>query len=206
MILASFILFLALFLAVGLASALRARRSRTDYYLASREVSPWLCGLSAVATNNSGYMFIGVIGYTYATGLASIWLMFGWILGDFVGSLFIHRRLRERTERTNEASFPAVIARWYGEEFVVWRRVAAVVMVVFLGAYAAAQISAGGKALQGVFGWNPATGAVIVATMIVCYSIAGGIRASIWTDAIQSTVMLVAMATLFSVALSGVGG
>ncbi|MFQ5610340.1 MAG: sodium/proline symporter, partial [Woeseiaceae bacterium] len=84
--------------------------------------------------------------------------------------------------------------------------IAAVVMVVFLGAYAAAQISAGGKALQGVFGWNPATGAVIVATMIVCYSIAGGIRASIWTDAIQSTVMLVAMATLFGVALSGVGG
>ena len=26
-------------------------------------------GLSAVATNNSGYMFIGAIGYTYATGL-----------------------------------------------------------------------------------------------------------------------------------------
>lgn len=206
MILASFILFLTLFLAVGLASAFRARRSRTDYYLASREVSPWLCGLSAVATNNSGYMFIGVIGYTYATGLASIWLMFGWIIGDFIGSLFVHRRLRERTERTNEASFPAVIARWYGEEFVIWRRIAAVVMVVFLGAYAAAQISAGGKALQGVFGWNPATGSVIVATMIVCYSIAGGIRASIWTDAIQSTVMLVAMATLFSVALSGVGG
>lgn len=206
MILASFLLFLLLFLGVGLASVFRARKSRTDYYLASREVSPWLCGLSAVATNNSGYMFIGVIGFTYATGLASIWLMFGWILGDFIGSLFIHRRLRERTEQTDEASFPAVIARWYGEDFHVWRRIAALIMVVFLGAYAAAQISAGGKALQGVFGWNPATGAVIVATMIVGYSVAGGIRASIWTDAVQSTVMLLAMTTLFVVGLAGVGG
>jgi sodium/proline symporter len=205
-ILASFLLFLLVFLGVGLASALKARASRMDYYLASREVSPWLCGLSAVATNNSGYMFIGVIGFTYATGLASIWLMAGWITGDFLGSLFIHRRLRESTAKTNEASFPAVIARWNGESFQVWRRIAAVVMVIFLGAYAAAQISAGGKALQGVFAWDPAAGAVMVAAMILVYSLAGGIRASIWTDAVQSAVMLVAMATLFVVGLEGLGG
>lgn len=206
MILTGFSLFLALFLGVGLASAFRARRSRNDYYLASRTVSPWLAGLSAVATNNSGYMFIGVIGFTYITGLASIWLMFGWILGDFLGSLFIHRRLRVATERTNEASFAAVIARWYGEDFPYWRRLAAVVMVVFLGAYAAAQISAGGKALQGVFGWNPMSGAVIVAIMIIAYSVAGGIRASIWTDAAQSAVMLAAMGVLCVVATDGAGG
>lgn len=206
MILASFALFLALFLGVGLASALRARQSRTDYYLASRAVKPWLAGLSAVATNNSGYMFIGVIGFTYVTGLAAIWLMFGWIFGDFLGSLFIHRRLRVATERTNEASFAAVIARWHGAAFTYWRRIAAVIMVIFLGAYAAAQISAGGKALQGVFGWSPQSGAVLVSLMIVAYSVAGGIRASIWTDAAQSCVMLAAMALLCGVATAGVGG
>ncbi|RMF09741.1 MAG: sodium/proline symporter, partial [Alphaproteobacteria bacterium] len=84
--LASFLFFLALFLAVGIASAVKARGTRRDYYLASRQVSPALVGLSAIATNNSGYMFIGVIGYTYAAGLASVWLMTGWILGDFVAS------------------------------------------------------------------------------------------------------------------------
>jgi SSS family solute:Na+ symporter/sodium/proline symporter len=201
-----FLAFLLLFVAIGLSSALRARKSRRDYYLASCSVSPWLAGLSAVATNNSGYMFIGVIGFTYATGLASIWLMFGWIVGDFIGSLFIHRKLRQFTERTNEASFAAVVARWYGEEFRVWRRIAAVIMIVFLGAYAAAQISAGGKALQGVLGWNPSAGAIVVAAMILAYSVAGGIRASIWTDAAQSSVMLAAMSLLFFVGLAGQGG
>lgn len=202
----SFIAFLLIFVGVGLSSALRARKSRRDYYLASCSVSPWLAGLSAVATNNSGYMFIGVIGFTYATGLAAIWLMIGWIAGDFIGSLFIHRKLRQFTERTNEASFAAVIARWYGEEFLVWRRIAAVIMIVFLGAYSAAQISAGGKALQGVLGWSPAVGAIVVAAMILAYSVAGGIRASIWTDAVQSTVMLAAMSLLFFVGLQGQGG
>lgn len=202
----SFIVFLLFFVGVGLSSAFYARRSRNDYYLASRSVSPMLAGLSAVATNNSGYMFIGVIGFTYTTGLAAIWLMFGWIVGDFIGSLFIHRKLRQFTERTDEASFAAVLACWHGDEFRVWRRIAAVVMLVFLGAYAAAQISAGGKALQGVLGWNPNAGAVVVAAMILAYSVAGGIRASIWTDAAQSTVMLAAMALLFAVGILGQGG
>jgi len=202
----SFAAFLLLFLGVGLASAFRARKHRNDYYLASREVKPWLAGLSAVATNNSGYMFIGVIGYTYTTGLAAIWLMIGWLLGDFLGSLFIHRRLRQYTETTNEASFAAVLARWHGEEFAVWRRLAAIVMLLFLGAYSAAQISAGGKALQGVLGWNPEVGALSVAVMVLAYSVAGGIRAAIWTDAVQSMVMIGAMGLLLFVAVAGRGG
>ena len=131
-------------------SAFVAKGTRKDYYLAGSSVPPWLVALSAVATNNSGYMFIGVIGYTYVTGLASIWLMVGWILGDFVASLFIHKKLREATGDTHEASFAGVIAAWHGRKFTTWRRVAAMVMIVFLGAYAAAQISAGGKALHGV--------------------------------------------------------
>lgn len=206
MILTSFLTFLLIFLAIGLASTFRAKKTREDYYLAGGNVTPWLVGLSAIATNNSGYMFIGVIGFTYATGLASVWLMIGWILGDFLASLFIHRRIRDATERTDEASFAAVLAVWNGQSFAVWRRIAAVVMVVFLGAYAAAQISAGGKALQGVLGWDPRLGAIVVAAVIMAYSVAGGIRASIWTDAAQSLVMIAAMALLFVIGVAGQGG
>ncbi len=206
MVMASFIFFLLLFLGVGLASAFAAKGTRQDYYLAGSSVPPWLVALSAVATNNSGYMFIGVIGYTYVTGLASIWLMIGWILGDFLASLFIHRKLREATGETHEASFAGVMAAWHGRKFTMWRRVAAIVMIIFLGAYAAAQISAGGKALNGVLGWAPETGAIIVAAMVLAYSIAGGIRASIWTDGLQSLVMIVAMTILFLVGVAGMGG
>lgn len=202
----SFVLILSIFLAIGLASARMATGSRTDYYLASRSVRPWLVGLSAVATNNSGYMFIGVIGFTYETGLAAIWLMFGWILGDFIGSTFIHRRLRQATASTGEASFASVVARWYGETFGVWRRIAAIIMVVFLVAYAGAQISAGGKALQGVLGVDPRAGAVAVAVMVLIYSIVGGIRASIWTDGAQAIAMMGAMTILFLAGILGLGG
>jgi Na+/proline symporter len=82
----------------------------------------------------------------------------------------------------------------------------AVFSVIFRGAYAAAQLSAGGKALNALFDWPIETGAVLGAAIVVAYCLAGGIRASIWTDAAQSAVMLGSMALLFVTAVSGLGG
>ncbi|MEQ9060106.1 MAG: sodium/proline symporter [Gammaproteobacteria bacterium] len=206
MVLTSFVTFLGLFLLVGLSSARRSRPTRRDYYLASQDISPLAAGLSAVATNNSGYMFIGVIGYTYVTGLAAIWLMVGWIVGDMVASLFIHRRLRDATGATHETTFLAVLSGWYGNNFGLFRRVAALVTIIFLGAYAAAQMDAGGKALHAMFGWSDEAGAVAVGVIVIAYCLAGGIRASIWTDVAQASVMLIAMGTLLFTAISDMGG
>ena len=206
MILATFIGFLAIILAIGIASVAKSTGTRTDYYLASRSVPPSLVGLSAVATQNSGYMFIGVIGFTYATGLAAAWLMFGWIIGDFLASLYIHSRVRTQTELRDEATFGGMLSRWNGVEQKTLRRVAAIITVIFLGSYAAAQLAAGGKALHAVFDWNANTGAIIVAGVVAAYCMAGGIRASIWTDAVQSIVMIVSMGILLFVAIGEGGG
>ncbi len=202
----SFLAFLGVFLAIGISSARRAEGTRKDYYLASQSVPPALVGLSAVATNNSGYMFIGVIGYTYATGLPAIWLMLGWILGDFLASMFIHHKIAMATSKTGTLSFSGLLSTWHGTNFALFCRVGAIVSIMFLGAYSAAQLAAGGKALHVLFGWPEATGAIIGSVIVLVYCIAGGIRASIWTDAAQSIVMLFAMALLFITGIQGLGG
>jgi SSS family transporter len=205
----SFLLFLAAFVVIGVSSVRHSRGTKKDYYLASSSVSPALVGLSAVATNNSGYMFIGVIGYTYATGLAAIWLMIGWIAGDFIASTFIHARLRQATGHTQEVSFAGVLSRWGGRKDVRLQKICAIISLVFLLAYASAQLVAGSKALHVLFGWPTYTGAVIGAVLVVLYCMAGGIRASIWTDAAQSVVMICAMAMLLIVGVNsfdGIGG
>lgn len=202
----SFVGFLLLFAFIGLSSAWRSRGTKEDYYLASGSVSPWLVGLSAVATNNSGYMFIGVIGYTYATGLASIWLMIGWIAGDFLASLYVHKRLRIATSSTGEISYAGVLSRWYGQKHFSLQRLIGVISLLFLITYAAAQLVAGGKALHVLLGWPLWSGSVAGAILVSLYCFAGGIRASIWTDAAQSIVMIVAMGTLLVVALANLGG
>jgi len=202
----SFILFLGMFAVIGLSSALKSRGTKSDYYLASRSIPPSLVGLSAVATNNSGYMFIGVIGYTYSTGLASIWLMIGWILGDFLAATVVHSRLRHRTERTGEVSFAGVLSNWHGHPSPVLQRLVALITLVFLLSYASAQLVAGSKALHVLFGWPPWGGAVMGALLVLLYCYAGGIRASIWTDAAQSVVMILAMGTLLVTATQSIGG
>lgn len=203
----SFLFFLLLFVIIGISSARKSRGTKQDYYLASSSISPAMVGLSAVATNNSGYMFIGVIGYTYATGLASIWLMLGWIIGDFLASTFVHRRLRTATELSGEVSYAGVLSNWYsnGKQDNL-QRIIGLISLIFLLAYASAQLVAGAKALHVLFDWPIWAGAVIGAVLVAVYCIAGGIRASIWTDVAQSVVMIVAMAVLLFIATNSLGG
>ncbi len=202
----SFIAFLTLFIFIGLATLKQSQNNKQDYYLASQSISPWLAGLSAVATNNSGYMFIGVIGYTYHTGLAAVWLMIGWIAGDFLSSLFIHAKLRTRCNQTGEVSYAGVLSSWHGPTMPTLQRLIGLIALVFLTAYAAAQLVAGSKALHVLFHWPIWSGAVIGALMVCLYCFAGGIRASIWTDAAQSVVMIFAMGFMLWAGTMETGG
>lgn len=203
----SFLGALLIFLLIGIGSAWAGRGTRDDYYLASRDVAPWLVGLSAVATNNSGYMFIGLMGYTYVAGLSSFWLMLGWILGDLLASLLVHRKLREATA-AGTSSFAGVLSRWHAgsEPRHVLQKLAALISLVFLLTYAAAQLIAGSKALHVLLDWPLWSGAVLGAVLVGVYCFSGGIRASIWTDAAQSFVMILAMLALLVTGVITLGG
>ena len=133
--------------------------------------------------------------------------MIGWITGDFLASTFVHRRLRDATERTGEVSYAGVLSKWYGNaNRDSLQRVIGLISLVFLLAYAAAQLVAGSKALHVLFDWPMWSGAVIGAVLVAIYCVAGGIRASIWTDAAQSVVMIASMSTLLIIAITSLGG
>lgn len=202
----SFLAFLGVFVLIGVSSSLVSKKSNSDYLLAGHDIPPWLAALSAVATNNSGYMFIGLIGFTYTSGLQSIWLMVGWILGDLIMAKYVHQKLRANTEKQNLLSFGGVLSRWHNTDYRKLRLLVGLITVAFLGVYAAAQFKAGSKALHVLFDWNYNTGAIIGALIVFAYCMSGGIRASIWTDAAQSFVMIIAMAMLFFIGVDRIGG
>jgi len=206
MILTSFLSFMLLFVVIGGLSYLQSKKTAEDYLVANRSMAPWLVGLSAVATNNSGYMFTGMIGFTYSTGLSSIWLMIGWIVGDLAASLSIMKRLRQMSEKRDLHSFGGLLADWHGEGFNKLRRISGLLILIFLGAYAAAQFNAGSKALHVLFDWDLKTGAILGAVLVLFYSFMGGIRASIWTDVAQSFVMLISMAIMMVIGITHAGG
>ena len=202
----SFITFLLVFVVIGALSVLKNRHTSNDYLLASHSVPPWLTGLSAIATNNSGFMFVGLIGFTYTQGLSAMWLMIGWIIGDMLISLIVHQRMRRVTEEQYVLSYGGVLAKWNNTDFRLLRMLVGLMTVLFLGAYAGAQLNAGSKALHVLFGWDYAVGALVGSAIVLIYCFAGGIRASIWTDAAQSFVMLGAMAAMFILTVIETGG
>jgi sodium/proline symporter len=61
-----FIFFLFIFVLIGALSVIYNKHNNIDYLVANYDIKSWLVALSAVATStNSGYMFIGMIGYSY---------------------------------------------------------------------------------------------------------------------------------------------
>lgn len=206
MIETSFLFSLLLFLAIGLASVFWSRNSTEDYLVAGKSIPAWLAGLSAVATNNSGFMFIGMIGMTYATGLSSIWLMVGWIAGDLMVSLLTLRALHAASRSPKVHSYGGLLAHWHGDDNHALRRLVGLLTVFFLTLYAAAQLKAGSKATSVLLEWEPSWGILISAAIVLLYSAAGGLRASIWTDAVQSLVMLLGMVMLIIGGIELAGG
>ena len=205
-VITSFAFFMLIFLGVSVYSATRKKDTDADYLVAGRSVHPWAMALSAVASNNSGYMFIGLIGLTFNEGLSALALMGGWVVGDYTAWLIgIPKAVRKRSAETGTLTVPALLGHGIagGRVVVV---VSGLIVLVFLGTYSAAQLIAGGKALHVLFGWSAHVGAIIGAAIVVVYCFAGGIRASIWTDVAQSVVMVVAMNLLLFVGVAEAGG
>lgn len=206
-IVATFIFFLVVFIGIGVLSARKMTTTSEDYLVASRSVNPWLVALSAVSTNNSGYMFIGLIGFTWRMGVEAVWITFGWILGDLLTWFWVHRRVRNRSEEVQANSVPALLATDNNGQVSRPIAIAAGLLTfVFLGGYAAAQLKAGGITLNALFDWPVWLGSVMGVVIVAVYSMAGGIRASIWTDAAQSVVMVGAMTLLVGICYLQVGG
>ena len=203
----SFVFFLVLFTLIGILSAREKQETSEDYLVASRSVNPWLTALSAVSTNNSGYMFIGLIGFAWRQGIEAMWITFGWIAGDLLTWFWVHERVRRQSEEVGAASVPALLAR--DSKGNISRPIAVMAGLLtffFLGGYAAAQLKAGSTTLNALFGWPLWAGSVLGVLVVAIYCLSGGIRASIWTDSAQSIVMLVSMSVLLGVCWLEVGG
>ena len=199
----SFLLFLGFFAAVGL-SSMRVKEDTTDDYLvAGRGMHPALAALSAVSTWNSGYMFIGFIGFTYSVGYSAIWIGLASTVGQVLAWVWLYKYIQQEAHFRGVRSLSSLVANVAGAPEA---KLAAILSVTFLSVYAAAQLTSGGKALFAMMGWDPVLGILIGFVLVVAYCYAGGIRASIWTDAAQSCVMIIGTVMLCWVALGQIGG
>ena len=200
---ASFLLFMCAFAGIGLASMWVKEDTTDDYLVAGRGMHPALAALSAVSTWNSGYMFIGFIGFTYTMGYSIIWIGLGSMIGQIVAWVWLYKFIQQSANERDVRSLSSLVSNVTGSPEA---KLAAILSVLFLAVYAAAQLTSGGKALYVMLGWSEVIGILIGFVLVVAYCYAGGIRASIWTDAAQSSVMIIGSSLLCYVAMQEVGG
>jgi len=205
----TFITFLILFAVVGIYSAKHKQNTTTDYLLASRKVNPWLTGLSAIATRHNGGLFIAATGAAYTIGCSFIWIPVAIAIGNHIAWWLIFKRLRLVSQQTNSDT----VSSFLGQENLGKNNqgraitiISALIIIVFLGTFASAQLVAASKGLSAIFGWNYQVGVVIGAVIVVIYCFSGGIRASIWTDSVQIVLMIVSLWVLCIAGLIACGG
>ena len=194
---------MSVFAGVGMASIYVKEDNTDDYLVAGRGMHPALAALSAVSTWNSGYMFIGFIGFTYMMGYSVIWLGLVSTIGQVLAWVWLYKFIQEEGQKRGLRSLSSLVAEKAGAPEA---KLAAALSVLFLSIYAAAQLTSGGKALYVMMGWDEMVGILIGFVLVVAYCYAGGIRASIWTDAAQSCVMVVGSTILCWIAINTVGG
>ena len=192
-ILAAFVLYLAMMLVIGAVYMKRTSNS-ADYFLGGRQLGGWVAALSAQASDMSGWLLMGLPGAVYALGTGQAWIAIGLFLGTVFNWMCISGRLRRYTIRANNAlTFPAYLENRFHDKKRVLLAASSVVVVVFFLVYTASALAAGGKLFSSVFGLDYRLSLTIGAAVILAYTFMGGFMAVCVTDFIQGTLMLVAL-------------
>jgi solute:Na+ symporter, SSS family len=178
----------------------RKERTTTDYFLASRDVAWWAIGASLFSSNIGSEHFIGLAGTGAASGMAVghfewlaaiIVLILGWVFVPFY-------------LRSNIYTMPEFLERRYNSTCRLY--LASISLVAYVFTKIAVAIFAGAIVLKAVLGWNMFWGslALVIATGI--YTVAGGLAAVIYTEVIQTVVLVAGALVLMFIGLQEVGG
>ncbi|RGN80690.1 sodium/proline symporter [Bacillus cereus] len=165
--------------------------SHNDYFLGGNKLPGWALAFSERATGESVYMFLGAIGFIYVAGLSGIWILSGMFLGVIFSWIFLSKRFMTEQQKYKVNSLTDYIAVKFPKHADIIRWLASIVLVLFFVCYLAAQFSGMGKTVYSFSGFNITWGTIIIAIIIIAYSCMGGFMSVVWTDTIQSFLMLV---------------
>jgi SSS family solute:Na+ symporter/sodium/proline symporter len=203
----SLALYFALMLAIGFYAYRKSTSDVAGYMLGGRSLSPSVAALSAGASDMSGWMLMGLPGAMYLSGLSSIWIAIGLVIGAFCNYIIVAPRLRTYTEVANDSiTLPDFFENRFHDKSHLLRVVSSVVIVIFFTLYTSSGIVAGGKLFESSFGLNYELGLYITAGVVVAYTLFGGFLAVSLTDFVQGCIMVVALVLVPIVAINEIGG
>ncbi|MFA1537934.1 sodium/solute symporter [Actinomadura monticuli] len=166
----------------------RISRTTSDFYVASRAVTP-LRNASAIGGEYlSAASFLGIAGLILAYGADMLWLPVGWTGGYLVLLVLVSAPLRRSGAYTLPDFAEARL------ESMAVRRVASVLVVLISWLYLLPQFQSAGLVLRTVTGVPVWTGGVLVAVVVAVNVLGGGMRSVTLVQAFQYWMKLTALA------------
>lgn len=201
--------------------AQRAMRSASflkGYFLGNHGLGVW--ALALTATVQSGGTFMGFPSLVYKHG----WVVALWIAGYMVVPIMsfavLGKRLAQLSRRTGALTLPDLLRERYQSPAA--GLLASLFIVVFLTIFLLAQFKAGATIMQIALPGSesfalaemPASGVgpgyrfglAIFTVSVVLYTLIGGFLGAVWTDLLQSILMLVGVVILFFLVIFASGG
>ncbi len=169
-----------------------------EYFLGSRSLGPWVTGLSAQASDMSGWLLMGLPGSILVAGFGKVWIAIGLAIGAYLSWLLVAKRLRCFSETAGNAiTIPQYLNNRFKSSSLAIQIVSAVVFFVCFTVYVASAFKAGATLFSSVLGIeNSFVPMLIFAVIVIAYTFTGGFKAVCWTDFFQALLMLGAMLLL----------
>lgn len=174
--------------------AFKRTSNLTDYMLGGRSLGPAVTALSAGAADMSGWLLMGLPGAIYVSGLVQGWIAIGLTIGAYLNWLFVAPRLRVYTQVSNNSiTIPSYLDNRLRDKTKLLRIASGLIILVFFTFYVSSGMVAGGVFFESSFGYSYHIGLLLVAFVVVAYTLFGGFLAVSYTDFIQGLVMFLAL-------------
>ena len=186
--------YFVLMIGIGVYAWRKSTSNSEEYMLGGRNLPPSVAALSAGASDMSGWLLLGLPGALFVSGLTQSWIGIGLFVGALVNWIVVAPRLREQTERYDNAlTIPGFLGNRFPSQAALLRLVSAVVIVVFFAVYTASGLVGGGKLFASAFGGSYMAGVILTLGIVLIYTVIGGFLAVSLTDFVQGCIMMLAL-------------
>ena len=192
--------FLLISLVVGIVVMKRAGANAEEYFAGGKSMPWWLLGVSMVATTFSTDTPNLVTDIVRTEGVSGNWVWFAFLLTGMV-TVFIYAKLWKRSDVLTDIEFYEL--RYSGKTAAFLRGFRALYLGVFFNIMVMGTVSLAAIKIGSILlGITPTTTIIVSGTIVVIYSMLGGLRGVLITDLFQ---FLMAMFGAVAVAVVAVG-
>lgn len=159
-----------------------------DYYVGGRNMKSYHIGLSVVATDVGGGFSIGLGGLGFTMGISGSWMLFTGLVGAWLAAVFLIPKVKQNPFFDKAYTFPQLFEYYYSPNVAL---LAAVISAIGYAGFTSSQMLAGAKLASGTFAnLGLDTALYIMGAVAVIYTVMGGLKAVIYTDTIQWTILM----------------